>query len=41
VKPRVARAAMRDNREQTPQLTVGGNVDASSFIVAWGLPGAK
>lgn len=41
VKPRVARAAMRDNREQTPQLTVGGNVNASSFIVAWGLPGAK
>ena len=37
VKPRVARDARKDNREQTPSVTVGNNVgSAGSFSVAWG-----
>lgn len=35
VKPRVAKEARRDNREQTPQLTTGRNVgDGGGFVVA-------
>jgi hypothetical protein len=37
VKPRVARDARKDNREQTPTVAVGSNVvSAGSFSVAWG-----
>lgn len=38
VKPRVARDAKRDNREQNPTLTTGATVGAADkFIVEWGL----
>jgi len=37
VKPRVARDAKRDNRDQNPNLTMGSVSTAESFIVEWGL----
>src|SRR5207237_10919995 len=38
VKPRVAREARRDNRDQNPTMTIGSDVgDAATFIVASGL----
>jgi len=39
VKPRVARDAKKDSREQTPQLVKGsGFADARHVSVAWGFP---
>lgn len=39
VRPRVAREAKKDNRDQTPSLVVGQSLGAAgSFIVEWGLP---
>jgi uncharacterized caspase-like protein len=39
VKPRVAREAKKDNRDQTPSLVVSSALGApSGFIVEWGLP---
>lgn len=37
VAPRVARSAKRDGREQHPQVNVGGNLAADTFMLAWGL----
>jgi hypothetical protein len=38
VKPRVAREALKDHRDQTPTLTLGNGLGApSDFILEWGL----
>jgi hypothetical protein len=38
VKPRVARDAKRDNRDQTPNLVLGQKTGAATdFMVAWGI----
>jgi len=43
VRPRVARDAKRDNRDQTPSVQVGSGLQggASSFIVAQGIAGTR
>ncbi len=38
VRPRVAREAKKDNREQTPALTTGASLAPANVILAWGLP---
>lgn len=39
VTPRVKRDALKDGRQQTPHLAIGGSLGgANGFLVAWGLP---